>query len=123
MSTTSYHVIVAEDQPTMRGLLVRIVARTYSAVTISAVADGQLALQVFDQAGADLILTNYDMPHLDGIGLAQAIRARGATLPIVMVSADTSAAGAAMAAGVTHFLAKPFQLADLTRVLTTLLPP
>jgi CheY-like chemotaxis protein len=123
MPTTPYHVIVADDQPEMRGLLALVVGRTYPAVTISAVADGLDALQLFDQAGADLILSNHDMPRLDGIGLAQAIRARGAALPIVMVSADVGTAPAALAAGVTRFVAKPFTVAALAGVLTALLPP
>jgi CheY-like chemotaxis protein len=118
----SYHIIIADDSDTVRGLVARVVAHTYPAVRISAVADGQAALDIFQQEGADLLITNNDMPRLGGIALAQQVRASGATLPIVMLSGNAAVAPAAQAAGVTSFVSKPFTIEQLTHVLTQLLP-
>jgi CheY-like chemotaxis protein len=117
----SYHIIIAEDQADVRALLVRVVARTYPSARISAVADGMKALLVYDQEGADLLITDHDMPRLPGLDLVTLIRSRHATIPIVMISAATTAAPA-YAAGVTAFLAKPFSITQLMQVLTSLLP-
>ncbi|MFO7168620.1 MAG: response regulator [Chloroflexota bacterium] len=122
MSTTSYHIIIVDDQSGVRGVLARVVARTYPAVTITALGNGQEALQVFDQYGCDLLITNYRMPGLTGIELIREVRARTSTLPIVMVSADRSIEPLALAAGATRFVEKPFTIPELAQVLRSLLP-
>ncbi len=116
------HIIIADDTDSVRGLLARVVARMYPAVRISAVTDGQDALDIFQSEGADLLITNNDMPRLNGIALVRHVRALNATLPIVMVSGDTRLAPTAMAAGVTSFVSKPFTIGQLTQVLAQLLP-
>ena len=118
----THHIIIADDTDSVRGLVARIVARMYPAVRISAVTDGQDALDIFQSEGADLLITNNDMPRLNGIALVQHVRAISATLPIIMISGNTSLAPAASAAGVTRFVAKPFTLGQLTQVLAQLLP-
>lgn len=118
----TYHIIIADDTDSIRGLVARVVARTYPAVRISAVADGQDALDIFQSEGADLLITNNDMPRLDGIALVQQVRAVSATLPIIMISANPAMASAALAAGVTSFVGKPFTVGQLTHELTKLLP-
>jgi CheY-like chemotaxis protein len=118
------HVIIADDDDGVRGLIARVVARTYAAVTISAVTNGLDALRIYDQRSADLLITNHDMPGMGGLGLVEALRVvRQATLPIVMVSADLRIQSRALALGVTRFVAKPFTLTQLAQVLTSLLPP
>ena len=121
---STFHVIIADDDDAVRGLIARVVARTYAAVTISAVTNGLDALRIYDQSSADLLITNQDMPGISGLGLVEALRVgRLATLPIVMVSADLKIEPRALALGVTRFVAKPFTLTRLAQVLTSLLPP
>jgi len=120
----TYHILIADDDASVRALIARIVARAYPSVTISSVPDGLDALQIYDQRGADLLITNNEMPVLSGLSLIEHMRVlRQATLPIVMVSADTSIEPRAVALGVTRFVAKPFQPVQLAQVLTALLPP
>lgn len=123
MTTTSRHVIIADDEPAVRGLLARIVAHTFSAVTISAVADGQAALDVFRRHGADLVLTNQAMPNVDGLTLIRSVRAHDPHVPIVMVSATAATRPAALSAGASAFVLKPFTVAEITQVLRALLAP
>ncbi len=121
---STFHVIIADDDDGVRGLIARVVARTYTTVTISAVTNGLDALRIYDQSSADLLITNQDMPGISGLGLVEALRVvRLATLPIVMVSADLRIEPRALALGVTRFVAKPFTLTQLAQVLTSLLPP
>jgi DNA-binding NtrC family response regulator len=118
-----YHVIIADDDDGIRMVLTHLVRRTYPAVAISAVADGATALQIFDRQGADLVITNQTMPHMSGLDLIVALRARHATVPIVMVSGEPAHASAALRAGATRFVAKPFTPAQIVQALTSVLAP
>jgi two-component system, chemotaxis family, chemotaxis protein CheY len=122
MASTLY-VIIADDDDSIRGLIARVVARTYPAVTMSVVTNGLDALLIYDQQGADLLITNNDMPGLRGLSLVEALRVlRSASLPILMISADRTIEERALALGVNLFLVKPFTLAQLAGALTKLLP-
>jgi DNA-binding NtrC family response regulator len=119
----AYHVIIADDDAAIRALIARVVARTYDRVTISAVPDGLDALLIYQQRGADLVITNQEMPILSGLSLIERLRVLSATLPIIMVSAHPSVESQAHAVGVTHFLLKPFLIGQLVQLLTRVLAP
>jgi CheY-like chemotaxis protein len=119
----AYHVIIADDDTAIRSLIARVVVRTYPLVMISAVSDGLDALVLFQQGGADLVITNQEMPVLSGLSLIERLRVLSATLPIIMVSAHPSVESRARAVGVTHFLLKPFLIPQLVDLLTCILPP
>jgi CheY-like chemotaxis protein len=119
----AYHVIIADDDAAIRSLVARIVVRTYDPVAISAVADGLDALIIYQQQGADLVITNHEMPVLSGLSLTERLRVLSATLPIIMISASPSVEPLARAVGVTAFLVKPFLITQLVQVLTSVLPP
>jgi CheY-like chemotaxis protein len=117
------HVLIAEDHTAVRDLLTTIVARTYPACTITAVVNGVEALAVFQARGADVLITDYAMPIMTGLALIQALRAQQATVPILVVSMNTSIAEAVLQAGANRFLRKPFTLHELQQALIALLPP
>jgi CheY-like chemotaxis protein len=118
----AYHIVIADDDAAIRSLIARVVARTYDRVTISAVPDGLDALLIYQQGGADLVITNHQMPVLSGLSLIERLRVLSATLPIIMVSAHPSVEPQARAVGVTHFLLKPFPITELVQLLTSVLP-
>ena len=119
----SYHVIIADDDAGVRAVLSRIVQHIYPDATVSAVADGVAALHIYDQHGADLVVTNQTMPRMSGLNLIIALRTRNPSVPIIMVSGEVAQASAALAAGATRFLAKPFTRTHLVQVLSSVLPP
>jgi CheY-like chemotaxis protein len=121
------HILIAEDQAAVRELITTIVARIYPTCTITAVATGAEALAVYQEHGADVLITDYAMPGMTGLALSQALRASQATLPILVISMvismDTSIAETVVNAGASRFLAKPFGLPELQQALRDLLPP
>ena len=121
--SAAYHVIIADDEVSIRALIVRVVAHTYDGVIISAVSDGLDALAIYQQRGADLVITNQEMLVLSGLSLIERLRVLSTTLPIIMVSAHQSIEPRARAVGVTNFLLKPFHIAQLVEVLIGALPP
>jgi CheY-like chemotaxis protein len=119
----SYHVIIADDDSAIRSLIARVVARMYDPVATSTVSDGLDALLLYQRNGADLVITNHEMPILSGLSLIERLRLLSATLPIIMVSANPAIEQKARAVGVTRFLLKPFRVEELAQVLTSVLPP
>jgi CheY-like chemotaxis protein len=120
---SALHVLIAEDHDLVRDLLTTIVAQTYPTCTVTAVANGAEALAVYDERGADLLITDYAMPIMTGLALIQTLRAHQATIPIVVVSMDTSIAKAVVQAGANRFLPKPLSLPEVQQTLIDLLSP
>jgi CheY-like chemotaxis protein len=86
--------------------------------------DGAEALAIVQQAKFDAVLMDAQMPNMDGPSAAQAIRALGgdyATLPIIALTANALAGDKEryIAAGMNHYIAKPFTPDELTLALRT----
>ena len=120
--TAECTVLVADDNPDMRGYLERLLAPFWRVVVA---ADGAEALEKARLSTPDLVLTDVMMPRLDGFGLLQALRADPltATVPVVFLSARAGeeAAVEGLEAGADDYLVKPFSgLELLARVRSNL---
>ena len=109
-STQRGTVLVADDDPVMRLLMLEMLAQ----VGLNGIeaGDGQQAAELARQHMPDLILLDVDMPRMDGFEACRAIRASeqdGACVPIVMVtgSDDVEAVTQAYEVGATDFVSKP----------------
>lgn len=117
-------VLVADDNPTNREVLGRILERAGHNATM--VADGDLALDAMEAGQFDIVLLDRNMPGLSGLETLQAIRlmTRGRErLPVVMLSADVTleAKKECLEAGADSFIPKPVEtlrLLDELRKLT-----
>ena len=109
------HVLLADDNRDMREYVRRLLESHGYKVT--AVADGEQALEVARAAVPDLVLTDVMMPRLDGFGLLRALRedTRLAGVPIVMLSARAGdeAKIEGLDAGADDYLIKPFGAREL----------
>jgi two-component system, NtrC family, response regulator AtoC len=123
MSQSAPHVIIADDDPGVRAIIAYIIQQTYPAATITSAYDGMEALDAYDQRGADIVVTNQTMPRLSGLELIAALRARQASLPIIMVSGETSHAPIALASGAARFVAKPFTYLQIVYALRSVRRP
>ncbi len=111
-------VLVVDDSPTVRAHLQRwLLAEGYQ-VTLA--DDGQAALDRLTGQTTErpaVVLTDLDMPRLDGLGLARALQAdpalRGLPLLVLTARADDATFTQARALGVWHCLVKPFDPAEL----------
>lgn len=102
------HLVLADDSVTTRTLMKTILEG--AGYGVSAVADGAEAWRLVQDGRADLVVTDIEMPRMDGIALTRAIRSseRWRDLPVVLVSAlesdDDKARG--LHAGATAYLSK-----------------
>jgi two-component system chemotaxis sensor kinase CheA len=80
-------ILIADDSVTTRTLEKSILEA--AGYEVMAVADGAAAWQSLQEHGADLVVSDVDMPHMDGFALAEAVRAsrRFYDLPVVLVTA------------------------------------
>jgi two-component system, cell cycle response regulator CpdR len=115
------HILLAEDDDSMRGFLVRALEK--AGHDVAAVDRGTAALPLVATGQYDLLLTDIVMPEMDGIELAQ----RAATLaPKMQVMFITGFAAVAMHKSTAtpqnaKILSKPFHLRDLVNEIDRLL--
>ena len=114
-------VLVADDSAANRKLLAGFLAKLgYDA---DVVGDGVEAVVAARRGGYDAVLLDWQMPKMDGLAAARAIRvqevARGARTPIIAVTASAMPGDRekCLAAGMDDYLAKPIQLYELDSVL------
>lgn len=110
--------LVAEDDLSARRFLCDLLTPFYE---VEAAADGELAWAIMQRSTPDLLLTDLQMPNLDGLGLIR--RARGeprlGSLPIILLTAcqEKELLLQCLAAGADDFLLKPFSCAELLACL------
>jgi two-component system chemotaxis response regulator CheY len=109
-------VLVVDDQMTMRSL-VRSGLQQLGISIISEANDGEEALRSIVARPVNLVITDFNMPKLDGLGLLRAIRAHPPikSTAVIMLTgrADRELVQRAVQFGVNNFLAKPFTVAML----------
>jgi two-component system chemotaxis response regulator CheY len=105
--------LVVDDSPTMRRSLVYALQRLEGSGTISCVEaeNGAEALGQLQQGPFDLVLTDINMPVMDGLKLISAIREQPAwrSLPIVVISTSLEDKISALSLGANAYLTKPIQ--------------
>ncbi len=105
----SQNVLVVDDSGTMR----KIIIRSLNALGITDVTeaeDGEVALAKFSAASFNVVITDWNMPRKSGLEVIEGIRGAGSQVPILMVTTEAEKRNvlAAMAAGVSDYLVKPF---------------
>jgi CheY-like chemotaxis protein len=116
------HIIIAEEDEPLRKLFKIIIKSVSSSYTISTASNGKRALQIYKKSGADLIISNYQMPVMNGPEFIRTLRARGVTIPVVMASADPGAEEECYEAGATLFVQKWDLSRELPGILSRFLP-
>jgi chemosensory pili system protein ChpA (sensor histidine kinase/response regulator) len=116
-------ILVVDDSLTMRKVLGRLLEREGFEVLVA--KDGMDAMQLLQEVTPDAILTDIEMPRMDGFGLARNIRddARTANTPLIMISSRTADKHQSLAReiGVDAFFGKPVQDDELISKVNELL--
>ncbi len=115
----SISVLAVDDSRTMRDMIT--LALTSEGFDVSLAEDGEHGLEVLEGLDPDVIITDINMPRLDGFGFIDAVRDRDdtKTTPILVLTTESSAdlKTRAREAGATGWIVKPFAQDKLVRAL------
>ena len=107
-----FRILVVDDSSTMRKIVMRSIRQAGVPVSeIMEASDGLQALEILAAGGVDMVLSDVNMPHMDGIEfIAKARELLGCEPPIVVITAEGSdrIVAAAMAGGASGYIKKPF---------------
>lgn len=109
-------VLVVDDFSTMRRI-VKNLLRDLGFTNIQEADDGNTALPMLQGGSFDFVVTDWNMPGMQGIDLLKAIRADAnlAHIPVLLITAEAKKEQIVMAAqaGVNGYIVKPFTAATL----------
>ena len=116
----SMKILVVDDFSTMRRIIKNLL-KDLGFSNIQEAVDGSTALPMLQQGDFDFVVTDWNMPGMQGIDLLRAIRADDKLkhLPVLMVTAEAKKEQivAAAQAGVNGYVVKPFTAATLKEKL------
>ena len=112
--------LVVEDDESVRELLTDVLAG--EGYSILQAQDGEEAMQLLDELILPanvpcVVLLDMMLPDVSGVGVLDHLRAQGAQVPVVAMSASMAQVAAARAAGTRAALAKPFDLNQLVALV------
>ncbi len=113
--------LVVDDFSTMRRI-VRNLLKELGYTNVEEAEDGVDGLNKLKQGGFDFVVSDWNMPNMDGLTMLQNIRADSAlaTIPVLMVTAEAKKENiiAAAQAGASGYVVKPFTAATLDEKLS-----
>ena len=118
-------ILIVEDSPTMRALLVSALEDLEGPLKITEVESGFEALRQLPRESYDLILTDINMPDINGLELVSFVKTNAAyrLIPLIIVSTEGSERDRdkGMGLGAEAYLVKPFDPDDLRQIARDLL--
>ncbi|CCD38082.1 Chemotaxis regulator-transmits chemoreceptor signals to flagellar motor components CheY [Candidatus Paraburkholderia kirkii UZHbot1] len=124
MMDKNMKILVVDDFPTMRRI-VRNLLKELGYGNVDEAEDSAAGLARLRGGGFDFVITDWNMPNLDGLSMLQQIRADATLshLPVLMVTAEAKKENiiAAAQAGANGYVVKPFTAATLGEKLTKIL--
>jgi len=115
-------ILIVDDTKPIRILLLKRLEKHYDCLLSS---EPYEALKLFDKYSdkIDLIISDYEMPKLNGYQFLKRIEARKKTVPVIMVSGtlDKSRIQKLISLGVRKFMAKPVNINRLTHEINSIL--
>jgi two-component system chemotaxis response regulator CheY len=113
---TSIKILVVDDFPTIRRI-VRNLLKELGYSNVDEAEDGAMGLAKLKAGSYDFVISDWNMPNMDGLQMLQGIRADAALahLPVLMVTAEAKKENiiAAAQAGASGYVVKPFTAAVL----------
>lgn len=113
------NILAIDDSLTIREMVREVLCR--AGFTVTTANDGADGVSVFEQDRYDAVITDINMPKMDGFGVIEHIRGGGvnARVPILVLTTESGPAlkERARAAGATGWIVKPFEDEGLINVI------
>jgi two-component system chemotaxis response regulator CheY len=125
-----YNILIVDDSSTIRKIIIRCINHTPIAVgTLFEAADGEEALNILKQQTIHLVLTDINMPKMNGLELLSRLKAeeKWKDLPVLLITTEGRVDTVLEAAsrGAAGYVKKPFTASDIQAKIEPLLaaPP
>ena len=119
-------VLVVDDQATMRRIIVKIVEKV-GVDECREAADAHDALRILAATTIDLVITDWNMPGMNGLEFIRTLRTQEATkaIPVILVTTNSSRdeVMAAIKLGISDYVVKPFTAETMSDRIRALLFP
>ena len=112
-SEAKLNVLVVDDNNCIREILTALLSQR--GYRCESAANGIEAMQKVRQSNFDAVITDLQMPEMDGIVLTRELRQHFSDLPVMIMTGqpDDSVVESAMSAGAKEFVSKPFEISEL----------
>jgi two-component system, chemotaxis family, chemotaxis protein CheY len=124
MVDKNMRILVVDDFPTMRRI-VRNLLKELGFSNVDEAEDGAAGLAKLKAGGFEFVVSDWNMPNMDGLTMLKEIRADASisNLPVLMVTAEAKKENiiAAAQAGANGYVVKPFTAATLDEKLSKIL--
>jgi two-component system chemotaxis response regulator CheY len=126
MRTEPLELLIVDDSAAIRKILLRVLQQTELPLgQVFEAADGLQALKILKEHRVGLVLSDINMPNMDGLELLRTLRAsvEWRSLPVIMITTEGSASKVAEAVelGATSYVRKPFTADQLRERLSAFL--
>jgi two-component system chemotaxis response regulator CheY len=122
----SYNVLIVDDSIPMRGVIKKIIkASGFNVKDFFEASNGNEALKVLNEEWLDLVLTDYNMPEMDGLELLDEIKKSDASksIPVVVVTTEGSKKKLVefLEKGAMDYIRKPFTPEEIKEKLNQIM--
>lgn len=119
-------ILVVDDMSTSRGLITQALDN-FGIRNISTAEDGHSALNLLAKSPAHLVISDYNMPNMDGLKLLHTLRSgqktKGVGFILITGRAEKEIIDYGRKLGMNNFIKKPFQPGDLKKCIETVVGP
>lgn len=122
----AFNVLIVDDSSSMRAVIKKTIKVSgFNVGQFLTAADGRDALKVLKEEWVDLVLTDINMPNMNGMELLEEMKEDEIlkTIPVVMVTTEGSEKimQKSMALGANGFIKKPFKPEDIRNALNSIM--
>jgi two-component system chemotaxis response regulator CheY len=119
-------IMVVDDMSTSRGLITQALD-AFGITNVSTAEDGQDALKILAAAPVHLVISDYNMPNMDGLKLLHNLRSaektKGVGFILITGRAEQQIIDYGRKLGMNNYLKKPFEQIDLRKCIETVVGP
>ena len=111
-------ILCVDDSVMFCGLLVRMMTEVFPDAIVDYVLSGDAAMEYLAKYKTDFVLTDVDMPFMDGFALERKVRQQYPDIPVYFETGNTVSYMKSMGIPEGKCVFKPFQVSDLRRLLS-----
>ena len=123
---TPRSLLIVEDDTDSREMLILVIRTLYPDFIAHCAGNGIAGWQLFQEHTPEMVITDLNMPQMDGLQMARMIRSHSPATKLVALSADLERAtqeGSLVEGQVfDYYIVKPFKFSTLTAAIEELLP-